>query len=778
MEIWEPVKVTNAPEAPPAATSLPTWQPILGLEFNRYVARLPSDQQNRLTNETLRILNTAVDPSKVLSEPRVNAGLVLGYVQSGKTSSFTAATALAHDNGYDLVIVVAGVNNILSNQTYDRLQRDLDLDKSDAVNRWAKVLNPKVGKGPAVQQVQNLITTRAQARSAGRVPVGQVPLIVVMKQTVHLKNLNALLAGIAASGPIKGLTALVIDDECHMATPNVAKRDDAQQLAKSKIYDLMGEMRSYLPHHTLLQYTATPQANLLCALEDEFRSDFVRLLGHGPGYAGGRAFFVDPPAGQSIRQIPSLEQSEALAATMNDESVPSLRRALATFLLIAANDYRERILDQTHKFERFSMLVHSSSGVQTHGVFHHWLTSLKNAWLAVIGSQAGSPDWIQLKGDEFVPAYDDLLKTSVNPLRPLDELYGEPIAYVLQFLQLWLINAGQGGTNQPDFAISNYNILNGGEILGVGFTIPRLHVTHMLRTAGQGQMDTIQQRGRFFGYCGSWLDQTRVWLEDEVREAFEGYVDEEEFLRRDLKEYDEQNKSLKGWKVRLRLNPNAKPCRRAAVRRELQRFQTNEGWVYQRYYLADDVAQALNRSLLNNFFAASGDFAAPGRNAISLAAADPKFRGATWSTQHEEAVCDLEALKILLSSFVVNQRDRARFDVLFETVDEAIGNPQIHQGVNVGQADLFVMAGKSRPRLRRREIGANEPTVDLPQGPGVGNEKYVGDRQVHSTKITLQIHNLNHGPTDKQLDKLDIPYLGVWLPDVSRQWAENWIHEA
>jgi len=413
--------------------------------------------------------------------------------------------------------------------------------------------------------------------------------------------------------------------------------------------------------------------------------------------------------------------------------------------------------------------------VQTHGVFHHWLTSLKNAWLAVIGSQAGSPDWRQLKGDEFVPAYDDLLKTSVNPLRPLDELYGEPIAYVLQFLQLWLINAGQGGTNQPDFAISNYNILNGGEILGVGFTIPRLHVTHMLRTAGQGQMDTIQQRGRFFGYCGSWLDQTRVWLEDEVREAFEGYVDEEEFLRRDLKEYDEQNRSLKGWKVRLRLNPNAKPCRRAAVRRELQRFETNEGWVFQRYYLADDAAQSLNRSLLSNFFAASGDFAAPGRNAVSLSAADPKFRGAEWSTQHEEAVCDLEALKVLLSSFVVNQRDRARFDVLFETVDEAISNPQIHQGVNVGQADLFVMAGKSRPQLRRRAIGANEPTVDLPQGR---NENYVGDRQVHSTKITLQIHNLNHGPTDKQLDKLDIPYLGVWLPDVSRQWAENWIHEA
>jgi hypothetical protein len=775
MEIWEPISVTDKQQVSRVVTSLPTWQPVLGLEFNRYVARLPADQQNRLTNETLRILNTAVDPAKVLSEPRANAGLILGYVQSGKTSSFTAATALAHDNGYDLVIVVAGVNNILSNQTYDRLQRDLDLDKPDAVNRWAKVLNPKIGKGPAVQQVQNLIAARAQSRTGGRVPIGQVPLIVVMKQTVHLKNLNALLAAISAGNPIKGLTALVVDDECHMATPNVAKKDDAQQLAKSRIYELMGAMRSFLPHHTLLQYTATPQANLLCELEDEFRSDFVRLLGHGPGYAGGRAFFMDPPPGRTIRQIPSLEQAKALAATTSDESAPSLRQALATFLLVAANDYRERILDQTHKFERFSMLVHSSSGVEVHRVFHHWLTSLKNSWLYVIGSQAGSPDGLQLRRDEFEPAYADLTKTATKPLRPLDELYGEPIAHVLQFLQLWLINASKGGTNQPDFAISNYNILNGGEILGVGFTIPRLHVTHMLRTAGQGQMDTIQQRGRFFGYCGAWLDQTRVWLEDEVREAFEGYVDEEEFLRRDLKEYDENNRSLKGWKVRLRLNPHAKPCRRAAIRRDLQKFQTNEGWVYQRYYLADDAAQVLNRSLLQEFLTSTGDFASPGRSAVGLAAAASQFRGADWSTQHQEADCDLEALKILLSSFVVNPRDRARFDVLFESVDEAISHPQIYQGATAGKAALFVMAGLSKPQLRRRAVGSGEPTVDLAQGR---NDNYVGDRQVHGEKITLQIHNLNHGSSDHKLDKLDIPYLGIWLPDVSREWAEKWIHEA
>jgi hypothetical protein len=108
-------------------------------------------------------------------------------------------------------------------------------------------------------------------------------------------------------------------------------------------------------------------------------------------------------------------------------------------------------------------------------------------------------------------------------------------------------------------------------------------------------------------------------------------------------------------------------------------------------------------------------------------------------------------------------------------VDEAISHPQIHQGATAGKAALFVMAGLSKPQLRRRAIGSGEPTVDLAQGR---NDNYVGDRQVHGEKITLQIHNLNHGSSDHKLDKLDIPYLGIWLPDVSREWAENWIHEA
>ena len=48
-------------------------------------------------------------------------GLVLGYVQSGKTTNFTAVIAKAADAGYRFFIVLSGIHNALRQQTQDRL---------------------------------------------------------------------------------------------------------------------------------------------------------------------------------------------------------------------------------------------------------------------------------------------------------------------------------------------------------------------------------------------------------------------------------------------------------------------------------------------------------------------------------------------------------------------------------------------------------------------------------------------------------------------------------
>ena len=52
-------------------------------------------------------------------------GVVLGYVQSGKTANYTGLIAKAVDAGYDFIVVLAGLHNNLRLQTQHRIDREL-----------------------------------------------------------------------------------------------------------------------------------------------------------------------------------------------------------------------------------------------------------------------------------------------------------------------------------------------------------------------------------------------------------------------------------------------------------------------------------------------------------------------------------------------------------------------------------------------------------------------------------------------------------------------------
>jgi hypothetical protein len=76
--------------------------------------------------------------------------------------------------------------------------------------------------------------------------------------------------------------------------------------------------------------------------------------------------------------------------------------------------------------------------------------------------------------------------------------------------------------------------------------------------------------------------------------------------------------------------------------------------------------------------------------------------------------------------------------------------------------------------LRRRFVNPESSYVELFQG---GNQNYVGDRKVHTDSMSLQIHTLNHGPSDGEIVERSIVYVALWLPKKPREWAENWILE-
>jgi hypothetical protein len=73
-----------------------------------------------LDESTGDILGLLEDPLR--ADPWDRRGLVVGHVQSGKTSNYTGLINKAADAGYKIIIVLAGLHNNLRSQTQIRLE--------------------------------------------------------------------------------------------------------------------------------------------------------------------------------------------------------------------------------------------------------------------------------------------------------------------------------------------------------------------------------------------------------------------------------------------------------------------------------------------------------------------------------------------------------------------------------------------------------------------------------------------------------------------------------
>src|SRR5690606_504711 len=118
----------------PTTTSFPIVQGERTADLLSRFTKLDNDERENLLNETTSILSQCNNPIETVGS---TTGITIGYVQSGKTMSFTTLTALAIDNGFRIVIYFAGIKNNLLEQTTKRLKKDL-LTESDN-SRFFKV---------------------------------------------------------------------------------------------------------------------------------------------------------------------------------------------------------------------------------------------------------------------------------------------------------------------------------------------------------------------------------------------------------------------------------------------------------------------------------------------------------------------------------------------------------------------------------------------------------------------------------------------------------------
>ncbi len=675
------------------------WQPTVGEETEAVLDTLgirdPDDRTN-LRNDAINILRRCVPPQ---STPQSLTGLAVGHIQSGKTSSFTAVTALARDNRYPMVIVVGGTTLPLFRQSVDRLEHDLRLrDRRDRV--WMPIENPGI---------QDADRIRGPLQDWRDQDPSQTVLLMVMKNHAQLRKLSALLDVLQ----LDGIPVLVIDDEADQASLNTR----VQQREQSTTYRMLLDVRSRLPVNTFLQYTATPQAPLLISLIDALSPEFTRVLQPGHAYTGGRTFFLDRP--ELIRIIP---ESELPIPDNNLTSPPdTLLAALRLYFIGVAAEYvRHR---SSHPPDNRSMLIHPSMGVLPHQQFGRWVNEVRHQWSQFLQSGPQDPGYLELVQDLRV-AYDDLNATTTD-LPPFEEV----IQWMYRAIDRTLVtvmNASQiGGTPIVKWGDRYANILIGGEVLNRGFTVEGLTVTYMPRSKGVGNVDTVQQRARFFGYKSWYIGYCRIFLESEVAAMFRSYVEHEEYLRREL--IDHGDRPLKEWKRAFLLERQYNPTRRNVLGLDIYQDDFAGKWQSTDAPHRNADAAEENRQTVQSFVDARPSWVN-----------DPGHANRTSEQIHLMANAPaLDVLTSLLAPLrIVDTADSVAFTGLMLQLKTYLDD---HPGES---AVIYRMTGG---RDRVRNLNQNDKIDNLFQGknPLHGPVIYPGDRKIcDESLLTVQIHML------------------------------------
>jgi hypothetical protein len=537
-------------QATHAAQGAAVWQPVVGSitsQLGAYFVSsgiLPAQESaSRVIHEASRVLSQCVPPAEAMP-PRT--GLVCGYVQSGKTASMTAVSALARDNRYRIIILIAGTTTNLVAQNRDRLETHLRAAAPEWT--WLMLTNPRLKTDRAELEALAQEWRSEHYEDADR----RTLFISVMKNHAHLRSLTELLEGVDLSE----FPAIIFDDEADHASLNTRPNDPVA----SSTYRHIESMRHSLPRHSYLQYTATPQAPLLITRIDSLSADFAELVSPGEGYTGGQEFF----GSQSLR-IELIPQAEIYAdGQLPVEPPSSLIRALQVFFVgVAAG----RLGGMR---EHRSMLIHPSRTTDPHRSYYDWTNRLKGAWHEVLLAN-GEPDRAELL-EEFRKAHADLDRTC-DDLPSFEQIQAKlPVA--MNQTTVTPVNSVDG--REVPWQNGYSHVLVGGEKLGRGYTVKGLTVTYMPRSPGGWTADTIQQRARFFGYHSKYLGYCRVYLHPDVRDVYAAYVTHEQDMRARLAEH--RGRPLQEWRRMFYLDPRLAATRRNVLLSPWMRASLADGW--------------------------------------------------------------------------------------------------------------------------------------------------------------------------------------------------------
>lgn len=644
-----------------------------------------------------------------------DAGLVVGYIQSGKTTSFIGLMALAADNDIPLYIVLGGVGNILVQQNFSEIKTKLeaagawDIKLLSTTLTVEGVVNPR---NPGLSD--DLIRW---SKSYQQYPDRARPIVlVVQKEDDNIQNL----INIVKQSPIvfNRLKTMIIDDEVDQHGLNSKVRSEEEDT--SKINALINELRDCIKNHQYIGVTATPHALFLLQLEDMMSPSFCDLITPGEDYVGGLDLFGKDE--EYIEKKSHLKLVDPFHVDDEPVAPPDLKSALLLFFIGATHIEIKKISNNV------SMLIHPSMQTIGHKQFKNWCDNYRTQWLGALAIGEG-PTYEALI-DNLKEQYNDLKQTQKD-LIDWDDLLKE-IEATMALTNIAMLNRTLGGARAVNWNSSSHQIICAGVMAERGMVVRGLTVTYMPRDQGAytGRMDTVQQRARFFGYKKEIKGLIRVFVTENIGRYYINYVGAEEIMRQQIMEFNRgdqpfQNFSREFFKIK-KMTLTRPQVYLPGERRE------KSGWIWMRY--ADTKHQDHNKRVIENFV-----------NMNDFSHDNPGHPERTPDETHKMITVSLErANDDLLSELIFRKaEDSQRTNTMFAFIRYiAWLNQNGDDDINP-EADVYLMAAET---TRTRGIDTGTKAIkNLMRGAAMGQpERYGGDRSLKdSDKVSIQLHKID-----------------------------------
>lgn len=576
--------------------------------WNRYKLYMakndPSFPVNDLDDFTDKILDKCVNPQKSGSWDR--RGMVVGHVQSGKTSNYVGLINKATDAGYKVIIIIAGTISSLRRQTQERIDSGYIGRNSSAFIREKENKIVGVGNYTVGTDIYSLTSAYYKSGDEGdfnqaiakrlNIPIGRNPVVLVIKKNKSiLENLidwfsNDINAKVVDGTPkLFDVPALIIDDEADAASVNASR--DINDI--KTINRLIRTLLNIFNQNTFVGYTATPYANLFISQEyneenttvvknktykigeDLFPRDFIINIKAPTNYIGAAKIFGYENANPELTKEPLdifreiNDFDPPFFSTINRENKdilpeylpPSLERAIKSFILTCAI---RRV--RGHENKHNSMLVHVALLVRWIDRVAYLVNEKTKEYKNAIQSED------ETLINELQEIYEtDFLPTTQNVLENLDytdirikphswEEVKKELKNAVLKIDVRSVHGTRSTSNLEYHNIEeiDYNrhenglsvIAVGGSRLSRGITLEGLSISYYIRTTRM--YDSLMQMGRWFGYRPGYVDLCRLYTTNQIFEWFNHITMATEEMRNDFDEMTATHQRPKDFRLKVR----------------------------------------------------------------------------------------------------------------------------------------------------------------------------------------------------------------------------------